>query len=226
VKKKILLAMAAIGAMVLIPATAMAATTVPGTTYIAGTITQSNHKTPIIGATVVVTCNSSALDSTTTAAGGYIVQFTSDQCPTGSTAGVAASKGPLGGSNSGTVDSLTTDINLALVNVSFVPELGLVTGIGATIIGGGAFLAIRRRELSGKKANITTRLDSLKTIAPLLVRTVVFFSNLYPVFRSDRFTDRWRGIIYKDHFGVYGGLGKSALFAAVAFIINGQTTGL
>jgi hypothetical protein len=148
-KRLLLSVLAVVGMAVLVPASAMAVTPT-GTTYIAGTITHNGS--PVSGASVAVTCNSNVLDSSTTVAGGYLVQFPAGQCPDSATAGVAASKGALGGSNSGTVDSLTTDINLALVNVSIVPELGLITGIGATIMGGGAFLVLRQRHLSGYKA--------------------------------------------------------------------------
>jgi hypothetical protein len=147
-KRLLISALVAFGFIAFLPVTAMA--TPSGTTYIAGTITHNGS--PVSGASVAVTCNSNVLDSSTTVAGGYIVQFPSGECPDSSTAGVAASKGALGGSNSGTVYGLTTDINLALVNVSLVPELGLITGVGAAVLGGGAFLVIRRQNLSAKQS--------------------------------------------------------------------------
>ena len=150
-RKLLLSTIAAFAVILILPAAAMAAAPTD-TTYVAGTITHNNS--PVSGATVVVTCDSNTATSPpTTVAGAYLVQFSTSQCPDKATAAVAASKGSLGGSNSGTVNNLTstpTVINLALVNVSLVPELGIITGVTAAILGGGAFFIIRRRQLAQK----------------------------------------------------------------------------
>ena len=64
-----------------------------------------------------------------------------------------------------------------------------------------------------------TRLNSLKAIAPLIYRTVAFLAVfvLYSGLIGSRIVGG--GILYKDHFGIYGGLGKSVLFASIAFVI-------
>jgi hypothetical protein len=41
-----------------------------------------------------------------------------------------------------------TQINLAVVNVSVVPELGTITGVGAAVLGGAAFMVVRRKQLN------------------------------------------------------------------------------
>lgn len=70
-----------------------------------------------------------------------------------------------------------------------------------------------------KKPETNTGLDSLRAIAPLIKRAVAFLAVfvLYSGLIGSRIVGG--GILYKDHFGIYGGLGKSALFAAIAFVI-------
>ena len=70
-----------------------------------------------------------------------------------------------------------------------------------------------------KKPEANTDSNNLKAIAPLIIRTVVFLAVfvLYSGLIGSRIIGG--GILYKDHFGIYGGLGKSALFAAIAFVI-------
>lgn len=152
-KKLLMSILVSVGLLVVLPMSAMAAN--PGSctpvgdtacTYVAGTITSGGS--PVTGASVTVVCNTNTLTATTTAGGGYIVEYPASQCASGSTANVSASKGGKSGSNSGTVNGETANINLAIVNVSLVPELGIITGISAAVIGSGAFLVIRRRQLS------------------------------------------------------------------------------
>jgi hypothetical protein len=129
-----------------IPASSMAAA---AQTDISGNVTNGGN--PVKGASVTVVCNGHTKHTTTGNKGGYLVVFTKKNCPDGSSATVSASKSSMGGSSSGTVNSETNKLNVAVVNVS-VPELGTYAAIAAGLIGGGAFLVIRRRNLSENKA--------------------------------------------------------------------------
>lgn len=147
-KKKISLFLASVLTIVALPLGAMAAAS-PTTTVVAGSVTDNGHG--VKGAKVVVVCNSHSAKTTSGAGGGYEVTFTTKQCPNGKLATVVATKGGLGGTNSSTVKNFDATDDVAIVNIS-LPEFGLAAGIGATLIGGGAFLAIRRRQLSGHQA--------------------------------------------------------------------------
>ena len=147
---KFIIAIAALGLVLLMPASlARAVDQSPGATDISGVVT--NNGNPVNNANVTATCNTIKESNTTDYTGTYIVIFTSSECYSGLTVNVTASSGNLNGSNSGTVDGLTARLNVAVVNVSFVPELGTVTGIAAVTLGGGAFLVIRRQNLSSHK---------------------------------------------------------------------------
>ncbi|HVV26272.1 MAG TPA: hypothetical protein VHC21_04555 [Candidatus Saccharimonadales bacterium] len=144
-RKKIAAAIVtALAATILVPASTFA---VAPETDITGTVT--SHNTTVNGATVTVHCNSSSGTDTTDASGAYLVVFAAADCPSGATVSVAASKNSQSGHNSGTAGAVTTKLNIALVDVSVVPEYGLIGLMGATLIGGGAFLVIRRRQISG-----------------------------------------------------------------------------
>ena len=120
-------------------------------TVIAGTITKNGS--PVSGASVTVTCDSNVLTTTSTAIGTYGVTYTpASLCPAGATAHVTADSGGSSGSNSGKVYSEDDTLNVALVNVSILPELGALTGIGAAVLGGGAFMIARRRQSSDHQA--------------------------------------------------------------------------
>ena len=99
----------------------------------------------MVGALVTVTCKGIVRTDTTDASGSYLVSFTTAQCPFGSTVKVVAKKGGETGVSSGTVQGLTTKLNVAIVNVS-IPEYGLF----GTIMAGGAGLGLmaymRRRQ--------------------------------------------------------------------------------
>lgn len=141
---KFIIAIAALGLVLLMPASLARAAVdqSPGATDISGVVTHNGN--PVNNANVTATCNSISESDSTDYTGTYIVIFTSSECYSGLTVNVTASSGNLNGSNSGTVDGLTARLNVAVVNVSFVPELGTVTGIAAVTLGGGAFLVIRR----------------------------------------------------------------------------------
>ena len=118
-------------------------------TDITGVVT--NNNSPVNGAKVVVVCNNNSRKDTTDASGSYLVQFPAKQCPAGDKATVVATKGNKGGSNGATIHADTTKLNVNIINIS-IPEFGLITGIAASVIGGGAYLVIRRRHGDGHQA--------------------------------------------------------------------------
>lgn len=146
IKKFLLSFAAALGVALIIPAATFA--TSPKTD-ITGVVT--NNGNPVAGAKVVVVCNSNSRKDTTDATGTYLVQFPASQCPAGTHFTVVATKGKKGGTNTGTVNQTTNKLNVNIVNVS-LPEFGLIAGAGASLIGAGAFLAIRRRQLNSHNA--------------------------------------------------------------------------
>jgi hypothetical protein len=147
-RKKIAAAIAmAVTATILVPASTFA---VSAKTDITGTVT--NHNNPVSSASVTVNCNSSSGTDTTDASGDYLVVFDAADCPSGAPISVAASKNGQSGHSSGTANAITTKLNVALVNVNVVPEYGLIGMVGATLIGGGIFIVIRQRQVSGREA--------------------------------------------------------------------------
>lgn len=141
-KKKILVGLLVAGfASFAFSASAMAA---PSQTDVTGVVTES--QTPVAGATVTGTCNGNIeVDATTDAAGSYLLVFPIADCPFGSTVKVVAKKGGKSGVASGTVQGITTKLNLAIINVS-IPEYGLM----GTLLAGGAGIGLiaymRRRQ--------------------------------------------------------------------------------
>jgi hypothetical protein len=85
-------------------------------TYISGIV--YSHFRLVSGATVVVTCNSYVLDTTTDMFGLFSVQFPLSECVSPATVQVTASQGALVGSSSATVYELTPTIDFALVAVA------------------------------------------------------------------------------------------------------------
>ncbi len=146
-KKRISLFIATVLTMVALPA-ATFATSAPAVTQVSGTVTHNGS--PVDGANVTVACGSVTGNDTTDSGGGYLVTFPKADCPDGSTATASASKGSLGGSNSGQVTKLSTKLNIATVDVSVVPEFGLIGLTGATLVGGAAFVVMRRRKLENQ----------------------------------------------------------------------------
>jgi len=116
----------------------------PPQTDVTGVITE-NHM-PVAGATVTALCNGNTeVDATTDAAGSYLVVFPIADCPFGSTVKVSAKKGGKSGVASGTVQGITTKLNLAIVNVS-IPEFGMLGTLMAGGIGFGLMAYMRRRQ--------------------------------------------------------------------------------
>jgi hypothetical protein len=122
-------------------------------TEVDGTITNASHA-GVVGATVTVTCDGHTLQDTNNVGDVYAVFFSQADCPPGAVASVSATKGGASGSSSGSVSptGLPVIVNVAVVSVSLVPELGVITGLGAAIIGGGAFLVIRQQKLGAHQA--------------------------------------------------------------------------
>lgn len=71
--------------------------------------------------------------------------------PAAASANVTATSGSQGANKSGELTDLTTKLNVTLTNAPDVPELGLVIGAAATVLGGVGYLTIRSRETSGRK---------------------------------------------------------------------------
>lgn len=129
-------------AVVILPASVLATRS---NTDVTGYVTDNGQA--VNKADVRVTCQGDTKHTKTDSSGAYLVVFPAQKCPDGSVVTVSASEGGVSGTTSGTVLRETTRLNVAVINVS-VPELGWLTGIAAAVIGGAAFLVIRRRQLS------------------------------------------------------------------------------
>jgi len=115
----------------------------PPQTDVTGVITES--QAAVAGASVTILCNGHPRSDTTDAFGSYLAVFPIGHCPLGQTVKVTAEKNGKSGVTSGTVQGITTKLNLAIVNVS-IPEYGT---IGALIAGGagiGMIAYTRRRQ--------------------------------------------------------------------------------
>lgn len=144
--KKILTILVAVVASVGFASTSVGAT--PATSVVTGVIT--DNSVAVSGASVSVLCNGNTETDTTNAQGAYLVMYPSADCVFGSTVKVTATKGGHSGVATGTVQGITTKLNLAIVNVS-IPEYGL---IGAGLAGGlgiGLLAYSRRRQLGNSQ---------------------------------------------------------------------------
>jgi hypothetical protein len=115
-------------------------------TDVTGVVTE--NQVAVDGATVTALCNGHTEVDTTDTFGSYLVHFVSTDCQFGSTVKVTAVKDGKSGVSSGTVQGVTTKLNLAIVNVS-IPEYGLI----GTLIAGGAgigLIAYMRRRQQGQ----------------------------------------------------------------------------
>jgi hypothetical protein len=135
-----------LGVALIIPASTFA---LSAKTDITGVVTNGGN--PVPGAKVTVVCDNNARHDTTDNTGTYLVQFPAKQCPAGDKATVVATKGKKGGTNSTTINQTSNKLNVNIVNVS-LPEFGVAAGVGASLIGGAAFMVVRRRQLSGHQA--------------------------------------------------------------------------
>ena len=148
-----------LGTMAFVPATSLACSNSkprPTVTVVTGTVTyKQGHKIQLVqGAIVMVVCNGITEYTTTNARGVYQVQFPKGKAPKGSTVKVVATKGSLTGNASAIVTSAgknkcgCAQVNVLVINVRMVPEFGGIAAMGALVIGAGAFLVIRRRQLA------------------------------------------------------------------------------
>jgi hypothetical protein len=144
-KKVILGALSSLLLILAVPAASFAAA---AQTDVSGTVTDNGSL--VQGADVTIMCNGLTRHTTTGGKGAYLFVFQKVNCPDGSNVTVTATKASMDGSNSGSVNSESNKLNVAIINVS-LPELGAFAAGGAAILGGGAFLAVRRNEL--KKHN-------------------------------------------------------------------------
>ena len=149
-KKKFSFFIATVLAIVALPVATFAQS---GQTIVDGTVTNNAHAV-VSGASVTVTCDGHVQTATTNVNGDYLLSYSDTDCPLGATANVTASKSGQGsGSNSGSIGPTgSSQINIGVVDVSLVPEFGLIGLTGAILIGGGAFMVLRRRQLSGHQA--------------------------------------------------------------------------
>lgn len=145
--KRISLFIATVLSVVAMPVATFAA---PAVTDVSGVVTHNGS--PVSGASVTVTCNGNSDSNITDGTGTYLVAFAASDCPNGQTATVIATKGPLTGNNSGPVNGITNKLNIAVVDVAVVPEYGIIGLTGAAVIGGGAFMVMRRRQLGDHQA--------------------------------------------------------------------------
>ena len=136
----------ALAALALVPAAAFASGVPAAKTFIEGTVTHLGA--PVSGATVTVVCNGVTQTGVTNGAGRYQFQDTQVNWPLDATVTATATKESLTGSNTGTVDYRNKEINVAVVNVSAVPEFGAIAGATAVLLGAVAFVFIRRRRLA------------------------------------------------------------------------------
>jgi uncharacterized protein YcnI len=127
-------------AVIIIPATASAHSSY---TVITGRVTSANGSAEN-HAKVSVKCNGKKRVTYTGRQGWYKISFSSRQCRVGNTVTVTASKNGETASNTGKVRSASCRLDVAFINVA-LPEMGFVTGIAATTIGGGTVLLVRRR---------------------------------------------------------------------------------
>ena len=139
--KKKLLGLAVLAAFMVL-GFAPATNALPPQTDVTGVITEKGNA--VAGATVKVTCMGFERTDITDANGSYLVTFASVECPFGTTVKVTATKNGKSGSASGTVQGITTKLNIAIVNVS-IPEYGWVGGVLAAGVGVGAIAFTRRR---------------------------------------------------------------------------------
>lgn len=112
-------------------------------TNVTGVVTE-NH-VAVANANVTVLCNGNTQTDTTDSFGSYLVTFPSADCPFGVTVKVTAEKDGKSGVKTGTVQGITTKLNLAIVNVS-IPEYGLIGALTAGGAGIGMIAYMRRRQ--------------------------------------------------------------------------------
>ncbi len=150
-KKALVLSAALMLVALAMPLKSNALTLTGGVSDVTGTVT--NNGSAVANADVTAVCafgkGSATVTTTTDASGAYLAQFSSLLCPAGSQINVTASYNGMTGTNNGVINEYGTDkLNVGIVNVSLVPELGVITGSIAVVAGAGAFMIVRRRHTS------------------------------------------------------------------------------
>jgi hypothetical protein len=115
-------------------------------TDVTGVITANS--VAVAGATVKVLCDGTTLMDTTDAHGSYLAVFPIAQCAFGETVKVTATKGGYSGVATGTIQGITTKLNLSIVNVA-IPEYGVIGAFTAGGAGIGLLALARRRHNQG-----------------------------------------------------------------------------
>lgn len=114
----------------------------PPQTDVTGVVTEQGNA--VANASVKVTCMGFERTDIADAHGAYLVSFAAVECPFGTTVKVVGTKDGKSGTASGTVQGITTKLNIAIVNVS-IPEYGWIGGLLAAGAGVGAIALTRRR---------------------------------------------------------------------------------
>jgi len=130
-------------------------------TMIAGKIYNADWSDTVDGANVTVTCNGHSQSKTSENDGAYAVTFDTGDCNVSNTVSVHAiciegqciqsdSENPITGENTaeGTIHDggeLGIDIPLGVVNVSIIPEFGIIVGVLTVLSAVGIFFVIRRK---------------------------------------------------------------------------------
>jgi hypothetical protein len=142
-KKLFLAFVLSLGLVTLLPSASFAAAT--GVTVIGGKIT--NKGSAVSGANVIISCNGTVKSTSSVGDGSYGVTYDAAACGPNDNASVHATKGGLGGSNSAGVNPSTfsSQVNIAMVDVSVVPEFGFLTGAATIAVAGSAFMIVRRK---------------------------------------------------------------------------------
>lgn len=137
-RNKLLGSLAAVLVVLALPAGVLAR---PATTDVTGVV--YNNSAPVDGAAVLVVCKGHARADETDSHGSYLVAFPAKQCPVGSIVEVTAKFKGGSGFATGKVSSVTTKLNIGIVNIS-VPEMGAI-GLAVAGVGSVGFVAWTRR---------------------------------------------------------------------------------
>jgi hypothetical protein len=101
------------------------------------------------GASVTVKCQNNTKTATADQNGYYSVDFADAYCRVGQLVTVTATNSKVSGNATGTMGYYDMNFNAALINVNLttvvVPEYGVVTGVGAAVIGLGLLAYFRRQ---------------------------------------------------------------------------------
>ena len=153
--KKVILCLGSIFGIIVMFSSVAYATNSDFSPHVTGYIYDASNN-PVSGANVTAACGSSTGSTTSMSSGFYSIDF-DNSCVSGSGVNVSASLGSSSGTGTaimvgseGRGSVATASVNIELIKVSMVPELSILTGIVAVIIGGGSFFVIRRFKLSNK----------------------------------------------------------------------------